>query len=377
VKRLFRMTSWVLTVGVWMLLVSWAIGRFVSDRFLLTQVLSWVPALAYAVTIPVLLALSWLAALMGRPNILASFAPDDDVPIRHLRIPRAAAKSRLAAGLVTLAVGGFSATVDHRLLRALREPPTFTQEAKRLVFWNAAVDFMGDYAARLTSTNPDFIAIANPAAYCEWDMLRAQAGENSDARRWSRLAFISPYPIVRWGATSLGVEGARERFFDGNIRIDRGEAMFVEVDTGTEFEGSLVVWIIDLPSDVNLPRMKVMNQAAATIAGFQGPAFQPGKNDIDQPLTLETPGFPAPDIIVGDFNTPRGAASLDQIRQGLPHAFDICGYGLESTWHRSFPFWAIDHVFAGRRVHPASYNSIDVGAGQHLLQIVDLIPAGR
>jgi hypothetical protein len=231
---------------------------------------------------------------------------------------------------------------------------------------------MDDYADRIAYMKPTMIGIANPAAYAKWEVLRAEAGPNSDAQRFGRLALISPYPILAWGGTRLGIDGAKTRYFDGKPSVDEGEAMFVELDAAADFGRPLVVWLIDLPSDLHLPRQRVTREAMNNIASFSGPAYARGSNGVDDLLTGRARGFPPPDIIMGDFNIPRGSDSIRTITGDLADTYELAGWGLKPTWHCQYPVVAIDHVYVSRVLRAHRYDSINVGAGKHMLLVVDL-----
>ncbi len=372
-RKNFRHISWLLIVLAGIVVAAWALGRATTDRLYVMQFVYWVPALVYGLVAVLLLSFSWLFALMGQPYLPSSFAPDADKPIEFVRLPRVALKTRRVVGVACVGMIGQAVLVETNGMRWL-EPPPQSQGGQRLVFWNAATDFMDDYADKIAGVRPSIVCIANPAAYCKWEVIReAVGGDASDAQRYGRLACFGPWRVLRWGGTSLEIEGAKTRYFDGQPSVDRGQAMFVEFDATAEYGRPIVVWVLDVPSDVNLSRQTMMKQAAAAINGFSGPVMVRGKGGLDE--VVEAPkGFPAADIIAGDFNTPRGSASLGLVVGGLVHAYEQAGYGPEPTWHREYPLVAIDHVFTGGPVRAVGYSSVDVGAGKHRMQIVDLAP---
>jgi hypothetical protein len=372
-RQNFRHISWLLIVLAGIVVAAWALGRAVTDRVYVMQFVYWVPSLVYGLVAVLLVSFSWLFALMGQPYLPSSFAPEADKPIEFVRLPRVAGKTRRVVGAACVGMIGHALIAETNGLRWL-EPPPQSQGGQRVVFWNAATDFMDDYAEKIAGVHPTIVCIANPAAYCEWEVIReAVGGDKSDAQRYGRLACFGPWRVLRWGGTSLEIEGAKTRYFDGKPSVDRGQAMFVEFDATAEYGRPIVVWVLDLPSDVNLSRQTMMKQAAAAINGFSGPVMVRGKGGLDE--EVESPkGFPAADIIAGDFNTPRGSASLEHVVGGLVHAYEQAGYGPEPTWHREYPLVAIDHVFTGGPVRAVGYSSVDVGAGKHRMQIVDVAP---
>ena len=146
----------------------------------------------------------------------------------------------------------------------------------------------------------------------------------------------------------LGLEATRR----GDGEIDSGQAAFIEVT----IDGSpRIVWLIDLPSDPSIPRHVMLRLAGEKIGAHNDGA-----------------GFPEPDVIVGDFNTPRGSRSLGNIVGDADSAFDRAGSGWSATWPRAFPLWHIDQVFVDDAVSVRAHRVLDMGLGEHRGVIVDL-----
>ena len=95
-------------------------------------------------------------------------------------------------------------------------------------------------------------------------------------------------------------------------RLDRGvvcRAMYVELDTTAKLGRTTVVWVVDLPSDWRISRRAIAANAAAAIAAWSGQeTIHHGHKSKD--IRDAGPGFPAPDLVLGDFNIPRGSDSL-------------------------------------------------------------------
>jgi endonuclease/exonuclease/phosphatase (EEP) superfamily protein YafD len=85
------------------------------------------------------------------------------------------------------------------------------------------------------------------------------------------------------------------------------------------------------------------------------------------------PGFPAPDLIVGDFNIPRGSRSLRRLTLGYPHAHSQAGHGHAGTYPRHRQLVHIDHMFVGPRLRAARYETVDPGVGSHRMQVVEVV----
>jgi hypothetical protein len=369
VRPFFRFISWTLIVFTFVSVALWLIGRVINDSVFVVQYVSWVPSVIYITFGVLCIAFSWLFALMAQPHLPASFAPDEESPREMMRFPRVGQRTRLIAGCTLLVASLSSFVFEYHMHRALRRAQGGA--SIRIAFWNAATDFIDDYADRFVSTQATLFALANPAAYCEWEKLRTAAGPNSDARRFGRLAVVSPWKITKWGGTSLDITGAKERRFGEQSFFDRGVAMFAELDAVEQFGRPIVVWVIDLPSDIEIPRKRMLSEARAALDTFTGPTLTTGKNGLDERIDAP-PGFPEPDIIMGDFNTPRGSRSLQLLAGDLDHIYDRAGHGLMFTWDRERPMIAIDHIFVNQSIRVESYESRDMGRGRHFAQIADL-----
>jgi endonuclease/exonuclease/phosphatase (EEP) superfamily protein YafD len=71
-----------------------------------------------------------------------------------------------------------------------------------------------------------------------------------------------------------------------------------------------------------------------------------------------------PDLILGDFNSPRDTAYFDAWRGELTHAFEAAGAGWDLTWPAAFPVLSIDHVWCASTVVPTSCVHL-AGASDH------------
>lgn len=106
-------------------------------------------------------------------------------------------------------------------------------------------------------------------------------------------------------------------------------------------------------------RHEITEQAARVLREFKGPALRP--DSLQRWVEDESPslrGFPEPDLIIGDFNIPRGSASLDAITHGKPNAFDQCGFRPTASWPCKWPR-------TGRAVNVSSSTSTRCSWGAH------------
>jgi len=357
---IFALLTAACSVGCFSL---WLIGKLVSDRWYLTQYLSWMPT-------PAVLAAMAVASL--GLAILARF-----------NTPAGKGTMRVRWALWVLNAVVLAALLlewkTWRYIAPVRAPegmPTF-----RLMHWNPAVDFMDDFAQRVVAKKPQFIAITNRPAYTDWVALQDQVGGTRSMARFGHLSLVSSCRITRWGGTKLGIKDARKRTTlwagGGEVSQDQGQAFFAQLDTTATLGRPLTLWIIDIPSDPGLSRDTMFRQAAATLAAYTGRSYTRSvlNLDVEDDAATAKPGFPQPDIIVGDFNTPRGSASITHVTGGLRHAYDLAGRGWCPTWRRDYPLISIDQTFLAPWLNAAHYSGVDMGAGWHRAQITDLYPA--
>jgi hypothetical protein len=110
--------------------------------------------------------------------------------------------------------------------------------------------------------------------------------------------------------------------------------------------------LVDLPSNPSISRFKMLADLRSRLDA------------------LETP---APDIILGDFNTARGGAAIATFAPKMRNAFDIAGVGFGATYPRIFPLLHIDQLLLGPHVTVLHYEIIDTGSGAHRMQIATIL----
>ncbi len=366
---------------------AWLCALVLTDRFHALQYLWWAPAVVMA---PALLLLLLCAAVLARAAGRAAGQAGGRGVAGGLH-----AKARGAAWVV-LACAVALCVWEARLLRLPRSEAA-TPGSVRIMAWNPSVSFMDDFHERLLALRPDVVAIANNPARAQWTVMREEMGPASDAVRFRRLTILARYPVVRWGGTSLGVTGARpivHRWPNGEEKVvDDGHALFAELDTTPLLGRNIIVWAVDLPSDPALHRMKVMREAAEALATFSGPVYRRTADGLDQPEDPDLAraewggtGFPTPDFILGDFNTPRGSASLSLLLRrclggesaggGYVNAHEQAGRGLSGTWPREYPLFAIDNLFIGGSWRAKTMQTPDPGAGVHSPVVADVVLRG-
>jgi len=350
------------------LLGAWLIGRLFSDSWHWSQYLYWLPTYTVLAGALALLAVSGLLARWCRRKGGAPSA--------------VAAKSRRFGLAACLGVFAFLLLWEwrvHRFILDAGPPRSSAAQPVRVLAWNPAVAVVPDFTGTVLAPGADVVAITNAPWQTDWTGVR-EAMAPSYAARFDRFRVVSRFPILRWGGTGLAVQGAKRRVMKweggGVISIDKGSAMFVELAVPRLPGGVLTIWMIDMPSDPELFRGRTMREAAAMIRSFRGPIYERNAEGLDDqvPIAPGQEGFPAPDLIVGDFNTPRGSRSMRAIAGGAVHAFDQSGRGPAATWPDRWPILAIDQAFVGSSVRASRYDIVHLGAGAHRAQIIELVP---
>jgi hypothetical protein len=366
--RLLRWLAFALGLGALAVLGMWLVGRLANDRTLATQFVGWIPTWMLAAVGAMLLAL-WACAV--KAFRVASRRPAS-AEGRTIRTP--ARRSARTALVLLLAALFWLVFVDLRVQNRYRRSPA--DAGLNITHWNASGADRDRIVGPLQHTEADLTILVNaggPTGLAEYlGTLRGKDREPSVVR-FDRFLVVSRYPITRWAFTELGVEPASTRLFEAaGVQKDPGRALFLEIDASAVMPRPIRVWVLDLPSDPNLHRLRVAQDAARRLRYFQGASRrrQPNGMDADEPMAG---GFPLPDIIVGDFNIPRGSVSLGLIAQGMANAFDQAGHGLVATYPRQRPILHLDQMFIGPDHRAVRYDVRDGGSGYHRLQTARVI----
>lgn len=382
-RRLLPQCARLLVAGVLLVLAGWTVGQVLTDEYYPSQYLWWIPT-------PAVLAVCW-------PMVLASWLLEK----MSIRLGGYQLRPILSAALFGITVWYvFGVGRVHRLL--------FPAErgSLRVVYWNLAVDDEADGAGKVVSSlAPDLAIVANP----RWDQTRAelldsmraisgdqpapgsepdtaserpadqtQPGEEAEGVAEpvvepvvepahflfsNEIAISTRGSIERWGSVTFAAAGV-------NDYEHRGVVLFAEV-SGLSPE-PLTVWVVDLPSAPALWRMEVMEMARQAVLSWDGRSFVP-RGDGRWSLQTGEDAFPNADLIVGDFNTPRGSKSLETLVGALSNAASARrGFGY--TWPRDRALLAIDHCFVGRHFEAVGQRTLDAGMGRHRVVVTDLKP---
>lgn len=359
---------------------AWLIGEVVSDRLTVTQYLEWIPTklviLGAVVAMVVAKVCLALGSVMRRP---------------------AAWVKRLVRGawLAVVLMAGYYVLFEAPQVRGRPEAPAPGDDALRLVFWNMSggIGTILDQHGRVVDRNTmwetivgaesgDIVVITSVVAGKELAALAANMQTDTfTVVPAAPFTVLSRRAVTRWGGTALnlrGGEGWDPRLPEGwKMKAYPGYAMFFEVECpgkGTTPADKLVMWVVDMPSDLSLSKWKLVRDAREAIDDFHGEVYVPGPDGrwvVGEPRTDSARGFPKPDLIVGDFNIPRGSASLNQIDEALPNAYDQAGRGDMSSFPR-IPLVHIDQTFVGPKLRAWRYDVKPVGRAPHRMQVVDL-----
>lgn len=363
--RLARAGSAACAAAAALIALAWITGRIASDRTLPTQWLSWIPAILALPAIAGLLGLSWWQARLGR-------RPRAHPPARRTR------RAVVLLGVIGIA---WILVADWRVLSS----PSGAAPASRILFWNPSGADLEPMADRVASESPDILLMVNPNrrrwAFEIASAIGARAGAGPAHVAFGvQIACISRDPILAWGFTELGLHGriSRKAWLTDDQTpdtggIDRGRAMYIVIDAARWFGRPLVVWVVDLPSDAGLARPAMMDQARRAIDGFSGTEYHPADDGRWIAARVEG-GFPPADVIVGDLNTPRGAASIPRLVGPSRDAWRSGGRGYAATWPRRAPLWHIDQAFITDELECVGYRVIDFGRSEHRAIAIDVAP---
>ncbi len=320
--------------------LAWVGSRVLTDRVGSVQLAWWVPTWVYLA-----------GALVG-------------IVVLWRMVTR---RTRLGFVVLVLLMVGYwlgpewrMHTGPHRVFGAYGEPTV------RVVFWNTWEDPQTGLVDPSIGEGADVVILANSWRSDAPEVLRESTGLGSASI--GRFLILSDCEILEVGSTQLGFTTRHAGAQPGEPgAVDSGAAAYVILAPGpdssvTAFpDGGLVVWMLDLPSSPSLSRVRAARQAREVIERYAGERGDgaPG-------------GFPAPDLIVGDFNIPRRSASLGLIAPGTRDAgVDTTG-ALVGTWPRRTPVLWIDHARLGDRVRAITYEAMDPGTSRHRAIGVDV-----
>lgn len=294
--------------AAWAVVLAWLVGRFATDRFAWSQWLWWIPT-------PAAIAVAMLGLIGAlRPALR---------PVRRQR--------RIGIWLVLLiTLTAFFGFVENHTLRRDHDPV----DGVRILHWNLSYPLPDEYEAygdALDRLGAD-ITILTSASNVPW-----RREPNLRPQAFGLFTVLTEFPIV--GGRVLALR-------------DTMCLALVEIDTRATLGRTIMLYLVDLPSDPGRPRMAIAQEVRAL---------------------FRDSGAPPPDLVVGDFNLLRGSASLRRIFPGFRDAFTEAGHGIGATFPRRFPLYHIDHILVAETLRAIDYDLIDPGVGRHRAQAATIV----
>jgi endonuclease/exonuclease/phosphatase family metal-dependent hydrolase len=291
------------------------VSDVLTDSVAALQWLWWVPRFMLASG-----AFLWIAAVLA----CAAWIARDKAETR-----RAGVWSAIAAVLVLVSFG-----------RVWGLPRGRPADALRVIQWNASqlhADFAPEAAAQLQALNPDIIIFTDTSPGLAQECHRVFVPQGYRVESAGKFIAFSRVPM----AEARALVASRDRY----VSRFRFETRL----------GELVVEPIDLPSRTTLPRYVLVRSLRADVMKVRDEAK-----------------LGEPDIMCGDFNIPRGSASLDLIVPNAREAFAAAGTGWGASFPRDWAWLSIDLTFVRAPWRPLRSEIVDFGFGRHRVQVVDL-----
>jgi hypothetical protein len=299
-------------VAILCLLVS----DFLTDSVTALQWLWWVPRYLLASG-----AFLWIAAVF----VCAAWIARDKAEAR-----RAGVWSAVAALLVLVSFA-----------RLWGLPSERSADALRIIHWNASqlhADFAPEAARQLRELDPDIFIFTDTSPGLAQECHRVFVPEGYRVESAGKFIAFSRAPV----GEARALVASRDRYVS-RFRFETSQ-------------GELVVEPIDLPSRTTLPRYVLMRSLRADLVKVR-----------------EDAKLGEPDMMCGDFNIPRGSASLELIIPEAHEAFAVAGTGWGASYPRSWAFLGIDLTLVRLPWRPVRSELVNFGFGRHRVQVVDLM----
>jgi len=298
---------------------AWGTGQLLSDRFRWSQFLAWIPTPLVAAWLAVgalLLSVAWLA---GR---------------RSGALPAAAAA-------LALLLGAWALLAEHRPFAAA---PRAHDRAASLSLLHCNLHWPGRAASpqaleAVRDRPEDLLVFTDPGWLLHDGREQELAAVGWNSIRIGRYAVLSRLPYLEYRVL-VGGRGT--------------DVTLLRIDASSRGLGPLTLGLIDLPSNPRHPRMAWAAELHELLQDVDAPSF---------------------DLVVGDFNTTRGSASIARLLPEMRHAWDEAGRGWGSSYSTALPLWHIDHVLLAPSLRAVDYVLLDLGLSAHRAQVVVVEPA--
>jgi len=423
--RAISAALWALAV---ILLITWLVGRIFNDSFRWSQFIFWIPSIftIFMAGIACALALSIQFFLKGFEQLRSGGPPENRPPFlkRHAQNPY------LLLCLAWFFIAGFSAVFEHNMLRAWGFSDTNRQRGKianTILFWNIGGRVRDGWMDQLRLIDADLVVVSNQPNWSVVNEFKTLGNQPSNrasptspeaASKDKYTTFLAGIFLIHtrlklreWGFTTLNIKpgvGFDLRKQSGRYdNPDPGYSLYLIFDPeGTVKEGTgqpFVVWLMDLPSDPSISRQNITSEAIEALDAWRGTAtvLAAEPDAKGEPQWINVPaeqlgrkGFPLPDVMIGDFNIPRGSRSLAKLTGTMENAYDQAGAGYTASYPRKVPFtqldgpglfsavrffipsdvpfFHIDQAFIAPSLHATRYRVMNLGAGTHWAQFVEI-----
>lgn len=123
------------------------------------------------------------------------------------------------------------------------------------------------------------------------------------------------------------------------------------LDTNAVLGKPLIIWAIDLPSTLSIPRRAL---------------------SLEVLRLMKLAEKQSPDIVLGDFNMTRNSSALKAMFPTLHDAADEGGIGILATFPMEYPLYHIDHLLLSAELQACSYECINPHIGRHRMQFATI-----
>lgn len=240
----------------------------------------------------------------------------------------------VASALLALPPMGMVGLVENHWMRA--RPATRAGETSTLIHWNLGHGMWG-----LGGIEEELVRRRSPI------YVLSEAPKGFETTLAGRLG--PEYGSVRMGTMAIVAEGRLSL----PRRLTKGRTIQVDAVTWENRGERLEVFAVDIGSNLLVARDPLLRQLRTL---------------------LETQ---RPDLVVGDFNSPRRSRALCPPPEGFAHAYDVAGSGWSATWPVPCPVLAIDQCLVSSRISPIRYDLHSTWHSDHRLQQLEFVVARR
>jgi len=215
---------------------------------------------------------------------------------------------RVLALILVVVSAFFIARENKHLFRSTKEIAGTSHTKIRILHWNVWQGTMGPekIAKEMQEQHPDVICLNEPRLDVTWQMppYAKLMGNSWYEASHANLLILSRFPIQKLeGFGWVGIQGMR-------VMIQSSKPLYI--------------LLIDVRSSPLLFRTTILKALARNLKSWD----------------------PPPDIVTGDFNTPKGSYSFESLEKEYGEGYNIAGSGLAYTWVSWIPFMKIDFIFA-------------------------------